>query len=147
MKTLLIFLAFLKYSESSSGDWLIGSLENQKTIHSLISQMSSSFHARLGVNDSLRLKERSLIDQVQDEAKWIYEAIQISLNMTSDSDDLLRLMGSLTPIFNVSQGCSEASWTLLYHIFLDPDAAWSLSCKFSTKYKNSHNYFQQYSSH
>ena len=147
MKTLLIFLAFLKYSESSSGDWLIGRLENQRTIHSLINQMSSSFHARLDIKDPLKSKEGSLIDQVQDEAKWIYEAIQITLNMPSDSDELLRLMGSFTPIFNVSQGCSEASWTLLYHTFLDPDAAWSISCKFSTNCKNDHNYFQQYSSH
>ena len=132
-RLLLIFLALFKCSsgDGPSGQWLISRLKGQTMVHSFLNQMTSNLRERLGTKYQLIQKKVSLIDNIQEEAKWIYELIQTSMNMTADSDELLRLMGSLTPIFNVNQNCSEASWNLLYHTFLDPNATWPVPCKLS----------------
>ena len=107
---------------------MIFDTENPGTIYHSISNIKLNLKEAFIDKEDLKSEAMLLEDYIQEEAKGVFQLIVASLNATSNSEQILRLFGSLTPIFNVSKTCSEASWTMLYSFNIEPEVPWPLSC-------------------
>ena len=104
------------------------------TLHSAIEHVAQQLQKSLGFQETKsQALKNPLESYIQNEAQDVLEEIQVMLDST-DSEMTLRLFGSLLPLFNVSKGCSEASWTILHQTINSTDSTnpWFLSCMFST---------------
>ena len=79
-----------------------------------------------------------LLKLLDEDELRILSGLTDKLNEGSDINrvnecEVLRLFGSITPLFNVTEDCSKASWTYMMNLVYAPGS--NLQCKLILKYQ------------